>query len=143
MVRPVHVEEHASPGREDVALPLEALADARAEERRERIEATHLLDEGLELDVAAGPHDARALAVRVQGMRGEGDVGRDGDDRPEDVDELDGGDRRIEELAMLVAMRRDHVRRAALFRAEVALRTRSTIERIHRSVRRRAHRARR
>jgi hypothetical protein len=115
------VEQHARALRERVAVPLEVVAHQRADEREERVEATHLLHEMFDVVVTGAAQPLAVVRVLVQGEADERDPAAHGDGRAQHVVELHGGDARLQQLAVEPAILRDHAQRTAGRRVQGAL----------------------
>ena len=111
VVGTVEVQQDAPALREAVALPLEVLAHPRRDQREERIVAPHLESEARQRIRLAAPDRHAGSRVARQRMRGEGDEAGDGEDRPEQVEQLHRRYLRVHQLPAGVAVEGDGLER--------------------------------
>ena len=92
-----------------VAIPFEIVPYLGADSREEGIESPHFLGEQMRIIVGAGLQLLSAGRVVVQRQSGERQIHADGDDRPEDIEQLDGGNLGAEQFAVQVSVHGDDV----------------------------------
>jgi hypothetical protein len=109
----VDVEQHERAFGDPLPPPFEIPHRDTAQERRERVEAAHLMGEGFRVFGTALPQQLPLLWPPVHGMRGERHEPGHRRCRPDDVEHLDRGGVRVQQLVVVVAVQCHGMQRGA------------------------------